>query len=134
MNDTGLSQQEIALLHAVFRRVPEIRAVIVFGSRAKGNFRPQSDVDLALVGVANELKAEAVAGALDQLPMPYTFDVKAYDGIRYPPLLEHIRRVGVTIYQQEKHGVPKPEGEDRRSVRRHGDDLAWKTPHEQENL
>lgn len=107
MGNTGLNDRELALMHAVFRQVPEIREVIVFGSRAKGNYRPQSDVDLALVGVADEFRAEAVAGALDQLPMPYTFDVKACDGIRYPPL-EHIRRVGVTVYQLEKHGAPQP--------------------------
>lgn len=104
-----MNDRELALMHAVFRQVPEIREVIVFGSRAKGNYRPQSDVDLALVGVADELRAEAVAGALDQLPMPYTFDVKACDGICYPSLLEHIRRVGVTVYQLEKHGAPQPE-------------------------
>ncbi|MBF0110064.1 MAG: nucleotidyltransferase domain-containing protein [Magnetococcales bacterium] len=104
MTDTGLSVREIALMRTVFRQVPEIREVIVFGSRAKGNFRPHSDVDLALVGMADGLSAEAVAEALDQLPIPYTFDVKAFDGIRYPPLLEHIRRVGVPIYRQEEHG------------------------------
>ncbi|MBF0212681.1 MAG: nucleotidyltransferase domain-containing protein [Magnetococcales bacterium] len=99
----------MALLHAVFRYVPEIQEVIVFGSRAKGNFRPHSDVDLALLGVADALRAEAVAEALDQLPFPYKFDVKAYDGIRYPPLLEHIQRVGVSIYRQVEHGESKPE-------------------------
>ncbi|MBF0123877.1 MAG: nucleotidyltransferase domain-containing protein [Magnetococcales bacterium] len=101
MSHTGLSDRELALMHTVFRQIPEIREVVVFGSRAKGNYRPQSDVDLALVGVADELKAEAISEALDQLPMPYKFDVKAYDGIRYPPLLEHIHRVGVSIYVRE---------------------------------
>ncbi|MBF0294977.1 MAG: nucleotidyltransferase domain-containing protein [Magnetococcales bacterium] len=104
MSDIGLSEREMALLHAVFRQVPEIREVIVFGSRAKGNHRPQSDVDLALVGVDDPWKAEAVADALDQLPMPYKFDVKACDGIRHPPLLEHIHRLGVVIYRRGECG------------------------------
>ena len=104
-----MGQHEIALMHAVFRHVSEISEVIVFGSRAKGNYRPQSDVDLALIGIADELKAEAVADALDQLPMPYQFDVKAYDSIHYPPLAEHIRRVGVTIFSRAEHGVSQAE-------------------------
>ncbi|MEO5369934.1 MAG: nucleotidyltransferase domain-containing protein [Magnetococcus sp. DMHC-1] len=112
MRDTGLSQRELALMQAIFRRVPEIRTVVVFGSRAKGNHRLHSDVDLALMGVADGLKAEAVADALDQLPMPYKFDVKAGDGILYPPLLEHIRRVGVTIYRREKNGAQQLEDRD----------------------
>ncbi|MBF0180738.1 MAG: nucleotidyltransferase domain-containing protein [Magnetococcales bacterium] len=120
MKNTGLREREMALLHAVFRQVAEIREVILFGSRAKGNHRPQSDVDLALVGVADPLKAEAVAEALDQLPMPYQFDVKAWDGIRYSPLMEHIRRVGVIIYCREEHGKTQPE--DREQVVR---DAVW---------
>ncbi|MBF0399808.1 MAG: nucleotidyltransferase domain-containing protein [Magnetococcales bacterium] len=101
MNNTGLTEQEIDAMHTVFRQVGAIRTVLLFGSRAKGSFRPESDIDLALVGVANALEAEAVAEALESLPLPYRFDVKAYDSICYLPLLEHIKRVGVPIYQQE---------------------------------
>lgn len=107
MSPMGLSDREIALMHAIFRHIPEIRAVTLFGSRAKGTHSPQSDVDLALVGIADDLKAESIAEALDSLPMPYSFDVKPYDGIRYRPLLEHIQRVGITIYRQEEHGQPR---------------------------
>lgn len=99
-------------MQAVFKGVPEIRAVVLFGSRAKGNFRPGSDVDLALIGVADELKAEAVAEALDQLPIPYKFDVKAYDSLHYSPFVDHIRRVGVSIYRQEEHKTPQIEDQE----------------------
>ncbi|MBF0462569.1 MAG: nucleotidyltransferase domain-containing protein [Magnetococcales bacterium] len=123
MNETGMNPREMALMHTVFRHVPDISEVIVFGSRAKGNYRPHSDVDLALVGVADELLAEAVADALDMLPMPYQFDVKACDAIRYPPLLEHIRRVGVTIYRRDVHATPQ--AEDREQV---VSDALWGLP------
>lgn len=101
MRTTGLSDHELGLLRGVFRHVPTIREVVLFGSRAKGSHRYQSDVDLALVGVTNDLTAEAIAEVLEALPMPYRFDVKAYDNIRYPSLLAHIKRVGVTIFQRE---------------------------------
>ncbi|MBF0155243.1 MAG: nucleotidyltransferase domain-containing protein [Magnetococcales bacterium] len=100
MTATGLSEQDLAMMQAVFRQIPAIQTVILFGSRAKGNHRPQSDVDLALVGITDPLQAEEVAETLDRLPMPYRFDVKAWDAIRHPALMEHIRRVGVVIHGQ----------------------------------
>ena len=99
MSDIGLTSSEIELMRSVFRRYPDIVEVILFGSRAKGTHRPQSDIDLALVGVADDLIAEAVAETLEALPMPYRFDVKAHDGIKYQPLLDHIKRVGVSLYR-----------------------------------
>lgn len=97
----GLTERDMALLRGVFLQVPELREVILFGSRAKGTHRPNSDVDLALIGLTGDLAAEAVAEALDNLPLPYRFDVKAYDTIHHRPLREHIDRVGVSIYRRE---------------------------------
>jgi hypothetical protein len=51
--------------------------------------------------VDDDLQAEAVAEELDELPLPYHFDVKAYGAIRYAPLREHIARVGLTLYRRE---------------------------------
>jgi uncharacterized protein len=101
VKDIGLTPHEIDLLRAVFRRFPAISEVTLYGSRAKGTYRPESDVDLALIGIEDQLDAEAVAGELDELPLPYRFDVKAYGGITYGPLLEHIERVGVVLYRRE---------------------------------
>ena len=102
MSDTGLTSTEVALMTPVFSRHPDIIEVLLFGSRAKGTHRPQSDVDLALVGVADNLIAEAVAETLEALPMPYRFDVKPYDGITYQPLLDHIQRVGISLYRRSE--------------------------------
>ena len=46
----GLSDTVISELQGVFRRHPNIQEVIIFGSRAKGNYREGSDIDLAAVG------------------------------------------------------------------------------------
>lgn len=100
MKDIGLAPHEVEMMREVFRRIPAIVEVVLYGSRAKGNFRPGSDVDLALVGVDDDLQAEAVAQELDQLPLPYHFDVKACSSIQYAPLREHIARVGLTLYRR----------------------------------
>lgn len=94
-----ISEHEFALMRQVFSRHPQIAAVKLFGSRAKGTNRPASDVDLALYGDLAPLEAERVGGELDELPLPYVFDVKAMNEVKHMPLREHIERVGVTVYQ-----------------------------------
>ncbi len=101
MKDIGLTSHEINLIRGVLRRFSTIREVVVYGSRAKGNYRPESDIDLALIGVDDELHTEAVAEELEDLPLPYRFDVKAYSSIKHVPLQEHIARVGVSLYRRD---------------------------------
>lgn len=64
----ALSPAELALPAEVFASHPEISAVTLFGSRAKGTQTPHSDVDLALHGEIDALGAEAIAADLDELP------------------------------------------------------------------
>ncbi len=85
-------------LTSVFKRFSKIEKVRIYGSRAKGNFKPNSDIDLAIEGIQNDLEVEALAMELDELPMPYKFDLKSVSGIKNQALLEHINRVGIPIY------------------------------------
>jgi predicted nucleotidyltransferase len=101
MNPPALNPAEIALLCGVFQRHPEITGVKLFGSRAKGTHAPSSDIDLALWGEVDALGAEAIAAELDELPLPYRFDVQAFDAITFPPLREHIERVGIPLYPED---------------------------------
>ena len=101
MRDIGLTPREIDLIRGVFRHFPSISEVTLYGSRAKGTYRPESDIDLALIDVDDDVQAEAVADELDELPLPYRFDVKAYGSIKYGPLREHIERVGVSLYLRD---------------------------------
>ncbi len=99
MTPPGLTELEVGLLGRVFGAHPEVRAVRLFGSRAKGTHKPWSDVDLALSGELNELGAAAIAAELDELPLPYLFDVVVFEQVRLPALHEHIERVGWLIYK-----------------------------------
>ncbi len=93
-----LAPAELEQLRSIFRRHPEVRAVKLFGSRAKGTHTARSDVDLALWGTVDALGAEQIAAELDELPLPYLYDVQAFAHIRLPSLREHIERVGVPLY------------------------------------
>jgi hypothetical protein len=60
----------------------------------------RSDVDLAMSGDLDPLRAESIAAELEELSVPCHFDVQALDPIEYHPLREHIQRVGILIYPE----------------------------------
>lgn len=98
MKTVPLQPSELALMAKVFERHPEIAAVKLFGSRAKGTHEPHSDVDLVLWGEVDSLQAESIAAELDELPLPYHFDVMPFAEIELQSLRDHIERVGIPLY------------------------------------
>lgn len=101
MTSTGLSTAQQAQIVAVLARHPDVHKAVLFGSRAKGQARPDSDVDLALVGPLDDLALEHSAMELDELPTPLRFDVVSADRLANPALKAHIDRVGVVCYRRE---------------------------------
>ena len=97
MNATGLSDSELGMIRGVLARHAEVTGALLFGSRAKGTSSPGSDIDLALEGISEPLRAEAIASELEELPLPYKFDVKALAAIKHQGLREHIGRVGMRL-------------------------------------
>lgn len=104
MTTVMLSERELSLIRATLGRFPDVTAAILYGSRAKGTAKPTSDIDLALEGVTNEFRAEAIVSELEELPLIAKFDVQALASITHAPLLEHIERVGVRIYERAPGG------------------------------
>lgn len=96
----GLSPNDMALIVAAIKTFPDIRKAILFGSRAKGNYKPGSDVDLAIEAEGDSYRtAISLAAKLnEETPLPYMFDVVDVNSITEQPLLEHIARVGQIIY------------------------------------
>jgi predicted nucleotidyltransferase len=91
---TTLTDRETFLISSVLNQHPEVSQVKLFGSRAKGCHTTASDIDLALWGV-DALQAESIAAELDELPLPYRFDVKAFESIKQHSLRDHIQRRGI---------------------------------------
>lgn len=94
----GLRAEALELIRQAFRRHPEVREVRIFGSRAMGRFGNRSDVDLALWGDLDQALIARIMGELDELPLPYTFDVKAYESINHEPLRHHVEECGKVLY------------------------------------
>jgi predicted nucleotidyltransferase len=99
-SDFGLAASDIEKIVSVFCRYEGLDEVVLYGSRAKGNYRPGSDIDLTLKGKDLNLKIlNRINTELDDLLLPYTFDVSIYAQIENEDLIDHIQRVGVTFYR-----------------------------------
>jgi uncharacterized protein len=95
----GLSDATLLKISAVLSRYPQVDQAVLYGSRAKGNYKTGSDIDVTLLGVDLTLNVlYRILEDLDDLYLPYTFDLSIFDDIGDPEVIEHIQRVGVTIY------------------------------------
>ncbi len=101
----GLSDNDIKSIITAVSEYPEVKEVIIFGSRAKGNFKHGSDVDLALKGdqITHTTIMDISWKLNEESPMPYHFDVLNYQAIKNPDLVEHINRVGKVLKKLSEH-------------------------------
>ena len=98
----GLLERDIAAITQAISQFPEISQTILFGSRAKGNYKPGSDVDLAIKGTEiNYATVSRLSFILnEELILPYFFDIVHYEKITEPKLIQHIDRVGKVLYKK----------------------------------
>lgn len=97
----GLSENTVQKICAVLAKHPQVESAVVYGSRAKGNYKPGSDIDLTLRGDALKYKdLTAISDELDDLLLPYTIDLSIFDMLEHAKLREHIERVGKVLYQR----------------------------------
>jgi uncharacterized protein len=99
-NPFGILEKSYGLLREALEKYPEVEEVLVFGSRAKGTYRPGSDIDLAIKGRnCSTRTALDLAGYLNEkVPIPYFVDVVCYHALKHPDLKAHIDRVGKPLF------------------------------------
>ena len=97
----GLSAQTAERIVTVLAHYPEIEKAVLYGSRAKGNYRNGSDIDLTLFGDGlNFSLLTRLDNELDDLLLPYKFDISVFANLTHSDLIDHIRRVGVAFYEK----------------------------------
>jgi predicted nucleotidyltransferase len=97
----GLKASTIEKITTVLRQYPEIDRAVLYGSRAKGNYRTGSDIDLMLIGEEmTHQHLTRLARQLDDLLLPYFFDLSIFHRIEDPDLIDHIKRIGVVFYER----------------------------------
>ena len=91
----GLDADSLERVQSVFNNFPEVTQVIIYGSRAKGVEKLGSDIDLALKGEDISLNTLlAIENDLDDLLLPYKFDISIYKNINNIELIRHIQKFG----------------------------------------
>ena len=96
----GLPPYVMAKICKIFREYRAIKKVVLYGSRAMGNYRVGSDIDLCIE--ANDLELTqllSIENQIDELLLPWKVDLVLKHKIDHPDLLEHIKSVGIEIYQ-----------------------------------
>lgn len=98
----GLKDSTIEKICGVFANYPQVEKAVLYGSRAKGNYKNGSDIDLTLHGSADLTCSVLyrIMDDLDDLLLPYTIDLSIFNDISDADVVEHIQRVGVTFYEK----------------------------------
>ena len=98
----GLSTQTLQKIRDVFMRYPEVEEVVLYGSRARGDYKNGSDIDLTLRGDSEltHTLLSRIANDLDDQLLPYTIDLSILKNINNPDMVEQIQCFGVTFYRK----------------------------------
>jgi len=99
----GLDISEVEALREIFMRHEPLEKAVIFGSRAKGNHREGSDVDIALTGPTMQFSdIVTLSLAIDELYLPFRVDLVLFNRIKEKALVSHIERVGKVIFEKEE--------------------------------
>ena len=104
-----LSPEELARICAILETVSSVDKAVLFGSRAMGHARHNSDVDIMLYG--NGLKLldiMQISSLLEETTLPYQFDLIRHD-VKNHALLDHVERHGKVIFQRDIAEAKPPE-------------------------
>ncbi|NBV14033.1 MAG: nucleotidyltransferase domain-containing protein [Sphingobacteriia bacterium] len=102
MNPFGLSEPSIAIIKSIFSKYEEVSEVILYGSRAKGNFQERSDVDLVICKskIDRHVLGKIILD-INNSNFPYTIDIQLFEDLKNIELINHINRVGQSFYKKE---------------------------------
>ena len=104
----GLKIHTYEKITGVLRQLGEVEAAILYGSRAKGNYRPGSDIDLTLTGEDLTYRMMTrIEDRIDDVLLPYLLDLSVLRQIENPNVVDHINRVGVLFYQRKETPLGK---------------------------
>ncbi len=96
----GLNESEKVLLIRILKKHIQDGSCIVYGSRAQGNYKKHSDIDLVIKNSKNQESHTLgpLKDALNESNFPYLVDIQFYETIKNQALKNHIDRVGQKLY------------------------------------
>ncbi|HTG64860.1 MAG TPA: nucleotidyltransferase domain-containing protein [Flavobacterium sp.] len=98
----GIYPKSYKEIISILEDCTSIDEVVIYGSRAKGNYKEGSDIDITLKGNVTKEDLNVLWHKLDDSYIPYKFDISIYKDLKSESLIEHIQRVGKTFYKRKK--------------------------------
>lgn len=97
----GIKEEYWQKLSELFASYPLVEKVILYGSRVKGTYKPFSDIDITLIGESlTHSDLLKIMNDIDDLLLPYMFDISLFHTLRNEELIEHINRRGAVVYKR----------------------------------
>lgn len=98
----GLKAKTIKTIHEIFKKFPAVEKVVLYGSRAMGNFRNGSDIDLTLLGKGlNSDTLSKIQSEFEDSWLPYKFDISIFSQLTDPDFIDRIKCVGAVFYERK---------------------------------
>ncbi len=95
----GLKESIIETIKKVLINYEEIEKAIVFGSRAQGDYKKTSDIDLAIFSSnISSTRLNMLRDDIDMLDIIYKVDIVHFESLTKEGLIENIKNEGVVIY------------------------------------
>lgn len=99
----GLSEAELTTINSILSDYwPKIEKACLFGSRACGQYKTYSDIDLVLYGDLQEREVDRIYTLFDDSSLGLRVDVQAYQHIQYPPLKRHIDAMAKVLFTRQE--------------------------------
>lgn len=103
MTDHGLLDEELETIRSVLAEfADEITQVDLFGSRATGNHRSNSDVDLVVHGSVKDSTIDRLWTLFNESNLPFSVDIASYESMTYRPLKRHVDAVGRRLFSAQE--------------------------------
>lgn len=97
----GLKEDTLKKIITILSSFPQVDEAVIYGSRAKGNHKPGSDIDITLKGDHLTLRElNKISLMIDDLLLPYQCDLSIFSHISNPDLIDHINRIGKTMHKK----------------------------------
>ena len=93
----GLDDKKINKIVSVFRKYAGVQKAVLFGSRARGDFKYNSDIDIAVYTDGRSLTG--LQSDLDEAVGIYKFNLINIDDIKNEKLRQNIEKEGEEIYK-----------------------------------
>ena len=104
-NEIGLSEKSMKIIYDIFAQFQQIEKVILYGSRAMGNFREGSDIDMTIIADETFSYDDLLKlnGMFSDSYLPYFVDLSIFSKLQNTSLIEHINRKGKLLYEKQNH-------------------------------